>query len=78
VLTCGCWSCFGEAACGGVKGWSLERLGDKGNGKRAHKGWGPDARERGVKGMIHAACRSLLLAEGEDCVECVEVGGGRR
>ena len=72
------WSSYGEAVGGGVKGDGKRAREGLVRAWMAHKGWGPDAREWDGKGKIHAAYRSLLLAEGEERAEWVEIkeGGG--
>ena len=70
------WSSYGEAVGGGAKG----------NGKRAreglvrawmaHKGWGADASCWEGKENIHAAYRSVLLAEGAERSEWLASADG--
>jgi REP element-mobilizing transposase RayT len=70
------WSGYGEAVGAGVKGDGKRAREGLVRAWMAHKGWGPDAREWDGKAKIHAAYRSLLLAEGEERAEWIEAGEG--
>jgi hypothetical protein len=66
------WSSYGEAVGGGTKGDGKRAREGLVRAWMAHKGWQAEARHWNGKENLHAAYRSLLLAEGEERAEWIE------